>query len=100
MKKKKSLVTIGGGMAKAGVGFSPGRDFINIVLLVLCKKFCNFQLNYQKILKICVEPFNIMLLAWVKISEFLEKFRNLMKNHNLTSFTLLDVIFNPTIRSS
>jgi len=28
---------IGGGMAKAGVGFSPGQDFINIFLLVLCK---------------------------------------------------------------
>jgi len=23
-------ITIGGGMAKAGVGFSPGQDFINI----------------------------------------------------------------------
>jgi len=29
---------IGGGMAKAGVGFSLGQDFINIFLLVLCKK--------------------------------------------------------------
>jgi hypothetical protein len=28
---------IGGGMAKAGVGFSLGQDFINIFLLVLCK---------------------------------------------------------------
>jgi hypothetical protein len=37
-------------------------------------------------------------LTWIKISEFLEKFRNLMKNHNLTNFTLLSVIFNPTIR--
>jgi hypothetical protein len=56
-----SIVPIGGGMAKAGVGFSPGQDFINIFLLVLCKKIRNFQLNYQKILKICVEPFNMML---------------------------------------
>jgi hypothetical protein len=30
-------VTIGGGMAKAGVGFSPGQDFIIIFWLVLCK---------------------------------------------------------------
>jgi len=29
---------IGGGMAKVGVGFSPGQDFINIFWLVLCKK--------------------------------------------------------------
>jgi hypothetical protein len=31
------LLRIGGGMAKAGVGFSPGQDFINIFLLVLRK---------------------------------------------------------------
>jgi hypothetical protein len=48
-------------MAKAGVGFSPGQDFINIFWLVLYKQIHNFQLNYEKILKICVEPFNIML---------------------------------------
>jgi len=33
-----SVPSIGGGMAKAGVGFSPGQDFINIFLLVLYKK--------------------------------------------------------------
>jgi hypothetical protein len=47
-----------------------------------------------------MEPSNIDALAWVKISEFLEKFKNLMKNHNLTCFTLLDIIFNTTIRFS
>jgi hypothetical protein len=36
-------------------------------------------------------------LACVKISELLEKFRNLTKKHNSTSFMLLDVIFNLTI---
>jgi hypothetical protein len=35
--KLNDAVDIGGGMAKAGVGFSPGQDFINIFLLVLCK---------------------------------------------------------------
>jgi len=33
-------MSIGGGMAKARVGFSLGQDYI--------KKFHNFQLNYQK----------------------------------------------------
>jgi hypothetical protein len=47
-----------------------------------------------------MEPSNIDVLAWVKISEFLEKFENLMKNHNLTSFMLLSIIFNTTIRFS
>jgi len=39
-------IAIGGGMAKAGVGFSPAQDFINIFLLVLCKKIYNFQISY------------------------------------------------------
>jgi hypothetical protein len=37
------------------------QDFINIFLLVLCKFFYNSQLSYQKILKICVKPSNMML---------------------------------------
>jgi hypothetical protein len=47
----------GGGMLRARVGFSPGKDFINIFLLVLyIKKFIILE-----ILKIYVKPSNMML---------------------------------------
>jgi hypothetical protein len=37
-----------GGMLRARMGCNPDQDFINIFLLVLYKKICNFQLSYQK----------------------------------------------------
>ena len=68
--------------------------------LVLYRKIHNPRSDYQKILKTCVGAFQCGALSWVKILKILKKIRNLTRNHNLTGFTLLDVIFNQTIRLS